>query len=140
MSSESVCQVSRSWLDVGRFHTRLVVRFMIFTSVRNIVDSPSYSRGSRILNKSRNHLNSRRQNAVMQLVPYLRTHNSGVAWHFVLGACDGIQIFCVGKINVVIILQILSPAVQNLVARATRRSGFVQPRCMIYCHVFHCII
>jgi hypothetical protein len=23
MSSESVCQVARSWVDVGRFHTRL---------------------------------------------------------------------------------------------------------------------
>jgi hypothetical protein len=30
MSSESVCQVARSWVDVGSFHTRLVVRFMIF--------------------------------------------------------------------------------------------------------------
>jgi hypothetical protein len=43
MSSESVCQVARSWVDVGSFHTRLVVRFMIFTaSVRNILDTPSY--------------------------------------------------------------------------------------------------
>jgi hypothetical protein len=42
MSSESVCQVARSWVDVGSFHTRLVVRFMIFTaSVRNILDTPS---------------------------------------------------------------------------------------------------
>jgi hypothetical protein len=39
MSSESVCQVARSWVDVGSFHTRLVVRFMNFTaSVRNILD------------------------------------------------------------------------------------------------------
>jgi hypothetical protein len=39
MSSESVYQVSRSWVDVGSFHTRLVVGFMIFTaSVRNILD------------------------------------------------------------------------------------------------------
>jgi hypothetical protein len=43
MSSESVCQVARSWVDVGRFHARLVVRFMNFTaSVRNILDIPSY--------------------------------------------------------------------------------------------------
>jgi hypothetical protein len=43
MSSESVWQVARSWLDVGSFHTRLVVRFMHFTaSVRNILDTPSY--------------------------------------------------------------------------------------------------
>jgi hypothetical protein len=43
MSSESVCQVARSWVDVGSFYTRLVVRFMIFTaSVRNILDTPSY--------------------------------------------------------------------------------------------------
>jgi hypothetical protein len=45
MSSESVCQVARSWVDVGSFHTRLVARFMIFTaSVRNILDSLSYKR------------------------------------------------------------------------------------------------
>jgi hypothetical protein len=38
MSSESVCQVVRSWVDVGSFQMRLVVRFMIFTaSVRNIL-------------------------------------------------------------------------------------------------------
>jgi hypothetical protein len=44
MSSESVCQVARSWVDVGSFHTRLVVRFFIFTaSVRNILDIPSYN-------------------------------------------------------------------------------------------------
>jgi hypothetical protein len=41
MSSESVCQVTRSWVDGGSFHTRLVVRFMNFTaSVRNILDNP----------------------------------------------------------------------------------------------------
>jgi hypothetical protein len=41
MSSDSVCQVSRSWVDVGRFHTRLVLRFVLFTaSVRNILDTP----------------------------------------------------------------------------------------------------
>jgi hypothetical protein len=38
MSSESVCQVARSWVDVGSFQMRLVVRFMIFAaSVRNIL-------------------------------------------------------------------------------------------------------
>jgi hypothetical protein len=43
MSSESVCQVTRSWVDVGSFHKRLMLRFMIFTaSVRNILDSHSY--------------------------------------------------------------------------------------------------
>jgi hypothetical protein len=43
MSSESVCQVARSWVDVGSFHKRLVVRFMKFTaSVRIILDIPSY--------------------------------------------------------------------------------------------------
>jgi hypothetical protein len=43
MSSESVCQVARSWVEVGSFHTRLVMRFMIFTaSVRNILETPSY--------------------------------------------------------------------------------------------------
>jgi hypothetical protein len=43
MSSESVCHVARSWVEVGSFHTRLVVRFKIFTaSVRNILDIPSY--------------------------------------------------------------------------------------------------
>jgi hypothetical protein len=43
MPSESVCKVARSWVDVGSFHKRLVVRFMIFTaSVRNILDKSSY--------------------------------------------------------------------------------------------------
>jgi hypothetical protein len=43
MSSESVCQVARSWVEVGSFHTRLVVRFMIFTaSVRNILGIRSH--------------------------------------------------------------------------------------------------
>jgi hypothetical protein len=44
MSSESVCQVARSWVQVGSFHTRLLIvaRFMIFTaSVWNILDTPS---------------------------------------------------------------------------------------------------
>jgi hypothetical protein len=39
MSSESVCQVAGSWVDVGSVHTGLLVRFMNFTpSVRNILD------------------------------------------------------------------------------------------------------
>jgi hypothetical protein len=39
----SHCQVARSWVDVGSFDTRLVVRFMIFiASVRNILDTPTY--------------------------------------------------------------------------------------------------
>jgi hypothetical protein len=43
MSRESVCQVTRSWVDVSNFHTRLVVGFMIFTlSVQIILDTPSY--------------------------------------------------------------------------------------------------
>jgi hypothetical protein len=51
MSSESVCRVARSWVDVGSFHTRLVVRFMIFTaSVRNILDNPRMSH-SRIIRR-----------------------------------------------------------------------------------------
>jgi uncharacterized membrane protein (DUF485 family) len=34
---------SYTWVDVGSFHTCLVVRFIIFTaSVRNILDTPSY--------------------------------------------------------------------------------------------------
>jgi hypothetical protein len=42
MSSESVCQIARSWVDVGSFYTRLVVRFMGFTeSVRNNLDTSS---------------------------------------------------------------------------------------------------
>jgi hypothetical protein len=39
MSSESMCQVARSWVDVGGFPTRLFIIFIIFTSsVRNILD------------------------------------------------------------------------------------------------------
>jgi hypothetical protein len=38
MSIESVCLVARSWVEVGSFHNRLVVRFVIFAaSVRNIL-------------------------------------------------------------------------------------------------------
>jgi hypothetical protein len=44
MSIESVCQVARSWVEVGSFYTRLVAWFVIFTaSVRNILDTTSYS-------------------------------------------------------------------------------------------------
>jgi hypothetical protein len=43
MPSESVCQVARSWVDVGSLHTRLFIIFVIFTaSVRNILVTPSY--------------------------------------------------------------------------------------------------
>jgi hypothetical protein len=43
MSSESMCQVARSRVDMGSFHTCLVVRFMIFTAlVWNTLDIPSY--------------------------------------------------------------------------------------------------
>jgi hypothetical protein len=43
MSSEPVCQVAHSWVDVGSFHAHLVVRFVIFTaSVQNILVTPSY--------------------------------------------------------------------------------------------------
>jgi hypothetical protein len=43
MSSESVCQVARSWVDMGSFHMRLVLTFMTFTaSPWNILDTPSY--------------------------------------------------------------------------------------------------
>jgi hypothetical protein len=43
MTSESVWQVARSWVDVGSFHTRLfgVVYFAI-TSFREFLDTPSY--------------------------------------------------------------------------------------------------
>jgi hypothetical protein len=44
ISSESVCQFLRRWVDVGSFHIRLVVKFMIFTaSVQDILDTPSYN-------------------------------------------------------------------------------------------------
>jgi hypothetical protein len=44
ISSESVCQAARSWMDVGSLLKRLVVRFMIFTaSVRNILETTSYA-------------------------------------------------------------------------------------------------
>jgi hypothetical protein len=43
MSSKSVCQAARSWVDVGSFHTRLfrVVYFAI-ASVREFLDTPWY--------------------------------------------------------------------------------------------------
>jgi hypothetical protein len=47
MSSESVCQVARSWVDVGSFHMCLVVRCMNFTaSVWNILGTSSYMAGN----------------------------------------------------------------------------------------------
>jgi hypothetical protein len=48
MYSVSVCQVARSWVDVGSCHTRLfgVVYFAI-ASVREFLDPPSYSLSSR---------------------------------------------------------------------------------------------
>jgi hypothetical protein len=43
VSSEAVCQVTRSWVDVGSLRKRLVVRFMIYAaSVRNVLDTSSY--------------------------------------------------------------------------------------------------
>jgi hypothetical protein len=43
MSSESLCQVARSWVDVGSFHTRLFgVVYFVITSVREFLDTPSY--------------------------------------------------------------------------------------------------
>jgi uncharacterized membrane protein len=43
MSSKSVCQVARGWVEVRSFHMRLVVRFVNFTaSVRSILDTPLY--------------------------------------------------------------------------------------------------
>jgi hypothetical protein len=44
MSSKPVCQVARSWVDVGSFYMRLfgVVYFAI-ASVREFLDTPSYS-------------------------------------------------------------------------------------------------
>jgi hypothetical protein len=47
MSTESVCQVARSWVDVGSFHTRLfgVVYFAI-ASVREFLDTPSHFRNA----------------------------------------------------------------------------------------------
>jgi hypothetical protein len=44
MSSESVCQVALSWVEMGSIHKRLMVTFRIFTaSVQNILDRLSYT-------------------------------------------------------------------------------------------------
>jgi hypothetical protein len=44
MSSESVCQVARRWVDVGSFNTRLVARFMIFKApAQNILGTSMYT-------------------------------------------------------------------------------------------------
>jgi hypothetical protein len=46
MSSVSGCQVACSWADVGCFHMRLFIMFMIFTvPVQNILGIPSYIKG-----------------------------------------------------------------------------------------------
>jgi hypothetical protein len=43
MPSESVCQVARSWVDVGSFHTRLFgVVYFVISSFREFLDTPSY--------------------------------------------------------------------------------------------------
>jgi hypothetical protein len=43
MSSESVCQVARSWVDVGSFQARLFgVVYCAVASVREFLDTPSY--------------------------------------------------------------------------------------------------
>jgi hypothetical protein len=40
MSSESVFQVARSWVDVGSFHTRLLgVAYFAIASVREFLDT-----------------------------------------------------------------------------------------------------
>jgi hypothetical protein len=36
-------KIARSWVDVVSFHMRLFIIFMIFTSVCNILDIPSYT-------------------------------------------------------------------------------------------------
>jgi hypothetical protein len=43
MSSESVCEVSCSLVDMGSFHTRLFgVMYFAVNSVREFLDTPSY--------------------------------------------------------------------------------------------------
>jgi hypothetical protein len=56
MSSESVCQVTRNWVDVGSFHTRLfgVVYFAI-ASVQEFLDTPSYDVMSKFSEVSHSH-------------------------------------------------------------------------------------
>jgi hypothetical protein len=47
MSSESLCQVARSWVEVDSFHTRSIVRFMIFTaSGWNVLGTTLYPQAS----------------------------------------------------------------------------------------------
>jgi hypothetical protein len=46
MSCGSVCQVARSWVEMGSFHLRFsgeVYGFFFTASVRNILDTPSYA-------------------------------------------------------------------------------------------------
>jgi hypothetical protein len=40
MSSESVCQVARSWVEVGSFQIGVV--YFAIVSVRELLDTPSY--------------------------------------------------------------------------------------------------
>jgi hypothetical protein len=43
MSSDSVCQVARSWVDVGSIHMRLFgVVYLAIASVREFLDTSSY--------------------------------------------------------------------------------------------------
>jgi hypothetical protein len=44
MSSESVCQIAYSWVDMGSFHTRLFgVMYFTIASVQEFLDTPPYS-------------------------------------------------------------------------------------------------
>jgi hypothetical protein len=50
MSSESVCQVARSWVDEGSFHTRLFgVTYFAVASVPEFLDTSSYTHLSNYL-------------------------------------------------------------------------------------------
>jgi hypothetical protein len=40
MSSEFVCQIARSWVNVNSFHARLFIIFMCKASVSNVFDYP----------------------------------------------------------------------------------------------------
>jgi hypothetical protein len=44
VSSELVCKVARSWVDVGSSHTRLLgIVYFVIASVQEFVDTPSYT-------------------------------------------------------------------------------------------------
>jgi hypothetical protein len=50
MSSDSVCQVARRWMDVGSFNTRIFIVFMIFrASVWNILNISLYCERGNLL-------------------------------------------------------------------------------------------